>query len=67
MTGMGNIYILFTLQIFTAIMDSLFNSASAALMPALISKAKLIEANALKGGFDAAVKNKDKVVNRRIN
>lgn len=52
--GSFNIYILFCLQIFISVMDSLFNSASAALMPELISKEELIEANALKGGTDAA-------------
>lgn len=54
MTGAFNIYILFIIQIFISIMDSLFNSSSAALMPDLISKGELIEANSLKGGFDAA-------------
>ena len=54
MTGYFNIYILFILQIFISIMDSLFNSSSAALMPDLISKDELIEANSTKGGFDAA-------------
>jgi len=54
MIGHFNIYILFTLQIFISIMDSLFNSSSAALMPDLISKDDLIEANSTKGGFDAA-------------
>lgn len=54
MTGHFNIYIMFGLQIFISIMDSLFNSSSAALMPDLISKDELIEANSAKGGFDAA-------------
>ncbi|SFD16757.1 MFS transporter [Clostridium uliginosum] len=54
MTGFLNIYILFSLQVFISIMDSLFNSSSAALMPELISKDELIEANSAKGGFDAA-------------
>jgi len=54
MIGAFNIYILFILQIFISIMDSLFNSSSSALMPDLISKDELIEANSTKGGFDAA-------------
>jgi MFS family permease len=54
MAGSFNIYILFIAQIVISIMDSLFNSASAALMPELISKDELIEANSAKGGFDAA-------------
>ncbi len=53
-TGNFNIYALFVLQIFVSIMDSLFNSSSSALMPDLISKTELIEANSMKGGFDAA-------------
>ncbi len=35
-------------------MDSLFNSSSAALMPELVCKTQLIEANSVKSGFDAA-------------
>jgi DHA3 family macrolide efflux protein-like MFS transporter len=54
MSGIFNIYILFSLQIFISIMDSLFNSSSSALMPDLIPKDEMIEANAMKGGFDAA-------------
>lgn len=54
MIGSLNIYILFVLQVFISIMDSLFNSSSAALMPDLIPKDELIEANSAKGGFDAA-------------
>jgi DHA3 family macrolide efflux protein-like MFS transporter len=54
LTGCFNIYILFILQIFISIMDSLFNSSSSALMPDLISKNELIEANSTKGGLDAA-------------
>jgi len=52
--GIFNIYILFILQIFISIMDSLFNSSSSALIPELISRDNLIDANSLKGGFDAA-------------
>ena len=54
MIGSFNIYILFIAQVFISIMDSLFNSSSNALMPQLISKDKLIEANSTKGVFDAA-------------
>lgn len=54
MTGKLSIYALFIFQVFISIMDSLFNSSSAALMPDLISKEELIEANSAKGGFDAA-------------
>ncbi|MFA6941340.1 MAG: MFS transporter [Clostridiaceae bacterium] len=54
MAGNFNIYILFFLQIFISVMDSLFNSSSSALLPDLISKDELIEANSAKGGFDAA-------------
>lgn len=54
MGGKLNIYILFTMQVFISIMDSLFNSSSAALMPELVSKDELMEANSAKGGFDAA-------------
>lgn len=52
--GSFNIYILFFAQVLISIMDSLFNSSSSALMPELISKDELIEANSAKGGFDAA-------------
>lgn len=54
MIGSFNIYVLFIAQVFISIMDSLFNSSSNALMPELISKDKLIEANSTKGVFDAA-------------
>lgn len=54
MSGNLNIYLLFSFQIFISVMDSLFNSASAALLPDLMSKEELIEANSVKGGFDAA-------------
>jgi DHA3 family macrolide efflux protein-like MFS transporter len=54
MIGKLNIYILFTMQVFVSIMDSLFNSSSAALMPELASKDELMEANSARGGFDAA-------------
>lgn len=52
--GCFNIYILFIMQIGISIMDSLFNASSAAIMPELIAKDKLIEANSTKSGFDAA-------------
>lgn len=52
--GDFNIYILFIAQVFISIMDSLFNASSSALMPELIAKDKLIEANSTKGVFDAA-------------
>lgn len=54
MIGSFNIYVLFIAQVFISVMDSLFNSSSNALMPELISKDKLIEANSTKGVFDAA-------------
>ncbi|WP_315066428.1 MFS transporter [uncultured Clostridium sp.] len=54
MRGNFNIYMLFILQIFISMMDSIFNSSSIALMPDLISKDELIEANSIKSGFDAA-------------
>lgn len=54
MTKSLNIYILFTMQVLISIMDSMFNSSSAALMPDLVTKEELIEANSAKGGFDAA-------------
>lgn len=54
MIGKLNIYVLFTLQVFISIMDSLFNSSSSALMPDLISKEEIMEANSAKGGLDAA-------------
>jgi len=54
MRGNFNIYILFILQIFISIMDSIFNSSSIALMPDLVSKDELMEANSIKSGFDAA-------------
>lgn len=54
MMNIINVYILFLVQIFISIMDSLFNSSSTAIMPDLISKEELIEANSTKSGFDAA-------------
>jgi len=54
MAGSFNIYILFILQVFISVMDSFFNSSSSALLPDLISKEELIEANSAKGGLDAA-------------
>lgn len=54
MTGNFNLYMLFVLQILISIMDSLFNASSNAIMPDLISKDELIEANSTKSGFDAA-------------
>lgn len=54
MTEKLNIYILFTLQAFISVMDSLFNSSSDALMPDLITKEERMEANSTKSGFDAA-------------
>lgn len=49
-----NIYMLFGLQIFISVMDSLFNASSQALLPDLISSEQLIDANSKKGGLDAA-------------
>ncbi|WP_160689373.1 MFS transporter [Clostridium sp. C2-6-12] len=54
MIGNFNIYYLFIVQVFISIMDSLFNASSSALMPELITKDKLIEANSTKGALDAA-------------
>lgn len=54
MIGHLNIYSLFTLQLLISIMDSFFNSSSQALLPDLISNEELVEANSMKGGFDAA-------------
>lgn len=54
MTGNISIYILFSFQVIISIMDSLFNSSSAALMPDLIPKEELMQATSAKGGFDAA-------------
>jgi DHA3 family macrolide efflux protein-like MFS transporter len=54
MLGSLNLYILFIFQVIISMMDSLFNSSSSALMPDLVSKEELIQANSAKGGFDAA-------------
>ncbi|URZ09117.1 MFS transporter [Clostridium felsineum] len=48
-----NIYILFIMQVFISIMDNMFNSSSSAILPELIDKNELIEANSSKGGLDA--------------
>jgi MFS family permease len=52
--GKFNLYILFFMQILISVMDSMFNSSSAALMPDLINENELIEANSIKSGLDAA-------------
>lgn len=52
--GKFNLYILFFMQILISVMDSLFNSSSAALMPDLINDNEFIEANSIKSGLDAA-------------
>ncbi len=52
--GSLNIYIIFSSQIFISMMDSLFNSSSTALVPDLVSKDELIEANSIKAGFSSA-------------
>lgn len=52
--GKFNLYILFFIQILISVMDSMFNSSSAALMPDLINENELIEANSIKSGLDAA-------------
>lgn len=52
--GKFNLYILFFMQILIFVMDSMFNSSSAALMPDLINENELIEANSIKSGLDAA-------------
>lgn len=49
-----SIALLFAVQVLVSVMDSFFNSSSSALLPDLIDKEKLMEANSVKGGFDAA-------------
>lgn len=53
-TGHINIYFLFSFQILISIMDSIFNASSSALLPELISEAKLMKAMSIRGGLDAA-------------
>ena len=50
--GNMSIYILFAAQVFISIMDSLFAASSRALMPELVSKEILMEANSVSSGFD---------------
>lgn len=53
-SGTINIYMLFVIQIFISIMDSIFNASSGALLPELISEEGLMKAMSLRGGLDGA-------------
>ncbi|AKN30363.1 MFS transporter [Clostridium carboxidivorans P7] len=48
-----NIYILFLIQIFISIMDSIFSASSTAILPELIKEEELMKAMSLRGGSDA--------------
>ncbi len=48
-----SIYILFVLQIFISIMDSIFQASSTALLPELTYEEELMKATSLRGGSDA--------------
>lgn len=48
-----NIFILFFLQIFVSILDSLFNASSSAIFPDIIHKEDLMKFNSLKGALDS--------------
>ncbi|NMM62507.1 MFS transporter [Clostridium sp. P21] len=48
-----NIYILFSVQIFISIMDSIFSASSTAILPELIEEEELMKAMSLRGGSDA--------------
>lgn len=54
MTSSLSIYILFICQILVSIMDSIFYSASTAILPELLSENELMKAMSLRGGLDAA-------------
>lgn len=47
-----NIYILFLLQIFISIMDSIFLASSTAILPELAGEEKLMRATSIRGGSD---------------
>ena len=51
--GKINIYILFGCQIFISIMDSIFNSASSAIIGELLDENELMKAMSARGGLDA--------------
>lgn len=53
-TGVINIYMLFIIQIFVSMMDSIFNASSGALLPELISGEGLMKAMSLRGALDGA-------------
>ncbi len=48
-----NIYILFSIQIFVSIMDSIFSASSTAILPELIKEEELMKAISMRGGSDA--------------
>lgn len=48
-----NIYILFLIQIFISIMDSIFSASSTAILPELIKEEELMKAMSLRGSSDA--------------
>lgn len=48
-----NIYILFLMQIFISIMDSIFSASSTAILPELIKGEELMKAMSLRGSSDA--------------
>lgn len=48
-----NIYILFILQIFISIMDSIFLASSTAILPELAGEEELMKATSIRGGSDA--------------
>lgn len=52
--GHMNVVILFTVQVFISIMDSMFNSSSGAIMAELVSSDDLMGATSIKGGLDGA-------------
>lgn len=48
-----NIYMLFLIQIFVSIMDSIFLASSTAILPELIKEEELMKAMSIRGGSDA--------------
>lgn len=48
-----NIYLLFLIQIFISIMDSIFSASSTAILPELIKEEELMKAMSLRGSSDA--------------
>ncbi len=51
--GRMNLNILFASQVFVSIMDSLFNAATAAMLPELVDESDLSRANAVRSGADS--------------